>query len=196
MIALVREDRRQRRLRIGPGTRADIGARTDAGIAAVRRDRESGPDGVAVRQGQASRVAAALEGDGCVRQERQARLTGGRGGEARHEPTVLDVPAEGVEADLAGRERDRRRAEQAAGVVDDAHDGERRGVGRESRPDAERLQEAHGPVEKRDGAAVVARLGTADESRGEALARESERRGETCRPGADDGDVEIPSHRC
>ncbi|HYI91360.1 MAG TPA: hypothetical protein VEY05_15795, partial [Beijerinckiaceae bacterium] len=29
----------------------------------------------------------------------------------------------------------------------------------------------------------------------EALARESERRGETCRPGADDGDVEIPSHR-
>ena len=45
------------------------------------------------------------------------------------------------------------------------------------------------------GAAVVARLGTADESRGEALARESERRGETGRPGADDGDVEILSHR-
>ena len=50
------------------------------------------------------------------------------GGEGFGQLRILDVPAEGVEPDLGGVEFDRRLAEQAAGIVDEPHHGERRGL--------------------------------------------------------------------
>ena len=47
----------------------------------------------------------------------------------RDQMAVLDVVAEGLEVDLAGLELDLRRAPEPAGVVDDAHDPQRRGLG-------------------------------------------------------------------
>ena len=41
--------------------------------------------------------------------------------ERRDQMPVLDIVAEGVEADFAGLELDLRRAPQPAGVVDEAH---------------------------------------------------------------------------
>ena len=60
--------------------------------------------------------------------------------ERRDQMAVLDIVAEGVEIDFVGREFHFRRAPQPAGVVDDAHDPQRRRLRRAERPDAERLQ--------------------------------------------------------
>ena len=76
------------------------------------------------------------------------------GAQALDEAGALDVPAEGVEADLGGDEAGRGRAEQAAGVVDDVEVGQRARMGRDRGPGAEGVEEAHRAVEERHRAPV------------------------------------------
>ncbi len=71
------------------------------------------------------------------------------------EMTVLDVIAEGVEADLGSREHNLRRAQQAPRIVDDADRNERRGVRQARLPYAQRRQRGHRSGQQRGGAMIV-----------------------------------------
>jgi hypothetical protein len=74
-------------------------------------------------------------------------------------------------------------------VVDDAHGFERRRNGRDSGPDAQRLQKTDRAVEQGDGSSVAAHVQATDESGLVAVAGEGQRGAQAHGSGADDGDV-------
>ena len=71
---------------------------------------------------------------------------------------VLDIVAEGVEPDLGGGEMNLGRAQQPAGIVDDAHDAQRRRLVAAVLPDAQRIERRDRACQQRGGA-VVGRAG-------------------------------------
>ena len=108
-----------------------------------------------------------------------------------HQIGILDVPSEGIEADLGRPKRHRRRTEEAPGIVDDAHGLQRGRAGSEQVPEAQRFEETDRAVEKRHGPSVPARFQTPDQRCAVSIARESECGAEPDRAGTDDRDVEI-----
>jgi hypothetical protein len=77
-------------------------------------------------------------------------MRGGGRFECVGERRILDVRAECIAADLARAERDRRRREQRAGVVDDPQAPHRRGAPLDGRPDGELVEEIDRRAEQRD----------------------------------------------
>ena len=195
VIALVTEQSDKRGLRIAPRPCADARDLAQARPASVRGDDERGTNGLIILDVDHGAIAGDAIAEGLLRKGRIV-VVGRRGhGQVRDENAVLDVPAERVEADLGGGERDRRQAKQAARVVDDLHHGHRARVALDRFPDAEGPEQADGSVEQGDRAAVAARLGMTDQRGLKAFAHEGEGGGETDRAGADDGDVEVATLR-
>ena len=193
------QDGRDGRLRIGPRPGFDPGDLAQLGIAPVGRRRtrlalKPSPPSARVRTAarpRRHRSRSRMAGDeGQVRRMPARRL----GEQFSTRVGVLDVPAEGIEADLAGPERGRRRAEQAARIVDDAHGLERRRVPATSsgqapsasRKRTEPLRSATVRPSRR-----VSRPPTSAVS--EPVAREGERGAQAHRSGTDDGNVIGPS---
>ena len=189
MLPVMGQDDRDRGLRVGPGPGFDPGDLAQLGIAPVAGDHEARFERRAVGKGQGRARPVGIEAGREGRHEGQVRAGPRRLGQGFDERDVLDVPAEGVEADLSGPERGRRRPEQAARIVDDAHRLERRRVLDQFRPGPERFQEAHRTVEERNRPTVAARIETADEHRVEPVAGEGERSAQAHGSGTDDGNV-------
>ena len=101
------------------------------------------------------------------------------------EMAVLDIIAEGVEADLGGGKADLRRADQPSRVIDDAHDAQRRRVGAAGFPHPERFERRDRAGEQRGGAMVRLRR-RGDEHGVDAGAGKRNRRRQPRRPAADD----------
>jgi hypothetical protein len=188
--ARVGQDRGDGALRVGPVAHADAAGGPQRRARPVGSHHEPGLDGVPVRQRDARRRLAGHGAGGVRLDQGEVVLRPGAGAQALHQAGALDVPAEGVEADLGGAELRRRRPEQAAGVVDDLQRAERARVRRHRLPGAEGLQEPHRPVEQRHGAPVRHGGVAADQGRRDALPGDRQRGGEARGPGADHGDVE------
>lgn len=188
--ARVGQDRGDGALRVGPVAYADAAGGPQRRARPVGSHHEPGLDGVPVRQRDARRRLAGHGAGGVRLDQGEVVLRPGAGAQALHQAGALDVPAEGVEADLGGAELRRRRPEQAAGVVDDLQRAERARVRRHRLPGAERLQEAHRPVEERDGPPVRDWGVAPDQRRGDPVARDRQRGGEPGCPGSDHRDRE------
>ena len=132
----------------------------------------------------------AIDGDGCPADARDLQLRRARI-KRREQMPVLDVVAEGVEADVRGGEGDFRRAQEPLRVVDDADGNERRGMRQAVLPYAERRQRGDRAGEQRGGAVIVLRL-TGDKQRIDAARRERDRAHEAGRSAADDRDFGGP----
>jgi hypothetical protein len=104
VVAGVAEDRGQGGLRIGPGARCDACRLPKHRVAPVGRHREGRIHGRAAGEPDAAEGAVSLEAGGLAGHERDALLGFRRGGETRDQPRIGDVPAEGLEPDLARME--------------------------------------------------------------------------------------------
>jgi hypothetical protein len=194
MLAIMGENGGECRLRVGPGPGGNTGCRSELRVPPVRRYGERGTHGSAVAQENFAAVPPVLETGRLARNERET-LGKARGcRQMLHERCVFHVPAERVEADLAGPERDRGRAEEAPGVVDEAHGLERSRIRRHRRPDVERLEESHRAAEQRHRPPVAPRLCDADQRRPVALAGEGEGSAKAGGAGPYDGYVEVVRH--
>ena len=192
MRALMSEKGRDGRLRIRPPLGSDPDALPKLGIAPVGRPRTS----FARSTSPPSRLMTATPSSLVIARrlavdESQSFLPARGVCKHFHQIGILDVPAEGIEADLGRPKRHRRRTEEAPGIVDDAHGLQRRRAGSKRVPEAQRFEETDRAVEKRHGPSVPARFQTADQRCAVAIARESERGAEPDRAGTDDRDVEI-----
>ncbi len=110
---------------------------------------------------------------------------------------VFDVVAECIEADFAGIEFHLRRAQQPAGVVDNAHHAKWRGMAAAQRPNLQRFKCRDG-TRKESGGPIVGRGGLiADQQRRDAAGGERNRGGKTCWAAADHDDIRaaICAHR-
>ena len=166
-------------LRIGPGPGADAARLAQARVAAVRRDDEARAQRSNRRRGAGAERSASSRRVGRVALDQtEAWRCRRRLGQALDQHGVLDVPAEGLEADLARLEGGRRRAEQAAAVVDEPHRRERRRALARARP---RRRAPRGSARSRRAARPCARPAApraADQAGPETVAREGERRRE------------------
>ena len=97
---------------------------------------------------------------------------------------VLDIVAEGVEADFLRFEFYLRRAPEPAGVVDDAHGAQRRGLLGAKFPHAQGGERGDGTGEQGGGAVVARRRPPADQDCIDATLRQRDRRGQAGRPAA------------
>ena len=94
------------------------------------------------------------EGAGLIVDPRQVRKPGRALFQRRHQRAVFDVVAKLVETDFIGRKSDLRRADQPAGIVDQAHGPQCSRLARAARPDLEAPQEIDGTAEQGRGAIV------------------------------------------
>ena len=156
VLAVMGQDRRQRGLRVGPGPRRDAGGLPQGRAAAVGRDDEARRDSDPSASVRMRGVPVDRRRPTVPSTRRSAAASARRGGQPVDEGGVLDVPAEGVEIDLAGMERHRRRPEEAAGIVDDPHGLEGRGVRARPRP---RRRAPSGTVPSRRGGRRCVRRG-------------------------------------
>ena len=184
--ALVAEIEGEGGLRVAPPIGRDAGGAPAQGTVSVGADRQPGAERCAVPQlhrdaGRRDRDRARV-----VRDEGEGGKRARAGVERGDEEPVLDIVAEGIEPDLAGGKMHLRGAQQAGGIVDDAHDPQRRGGVAAVLPDAERVEGGDGARQQRGGA-VVRRAGRPRHQRGfDARARQRDRRGEAHGPAADD----------
>ncbi len=154
MVAGMGDNRGQRALRIIPVASGDAGRLAHPRAAPIGPDDEARPQRKALARQQDAVLVGRDPGD-------EARLVAdpGRGGEPgrqrRDQLGILDIPAEGGQPDLGGAELDRGLAEQAAGVVDEPHHGQRRGLVGQRVMQAELAEQPPGAVEQGDGAAVA-----------------------------------------
>jgi len=185
----------QRALRIIPVAGGDAGRLSHPRAAPIGADDELGPQREALPR-QPDAVGLGRDaGD-------QPRLMPDRAvlGELRRQGCdqlgVLDIPAEGRQPDFGGAELDRRLAEQAAGVVDEAHHGERRGPVGQRVDQAEFAEQPPGAVEQGDGAAVAMGRDRAEQGNAASAFGQRERGREPGCAGPDDGDVDLVHAWC
>ena len=129
--------------------------RPSAPIGEARRDRVA-----VVRHRTVTRSSSICDRFGFLLDQRERRKLLRARRKRRQQVAVLDIVAEGVEPDFARVEAHFRRPQQPRGVVDDAHDPQRRRVLAAARPDAERVERRDRAGEQR-GRAVVGRRGRA-----------------------------------
>ena len=134
----MREIERQRRLRISAAFRADAGRGAAERALSVGADHKPHARRAVIElDGDARGIA--IDGDGRPADARDLQLRRARI-KRREQMPVLDIVAEGVEADVRGGEGDFRRAKEPLRVVDDADGNERRGMRQAVLPYAERRQ--------------------------------------------------------
>ena len=148
--ARVGEHDRQRALWVAAHADRNPGGAPRRRSAPVRADDERGGEDASVGERDRGALGREIEPGDVGRDANEIGMSGGRRFERVGERRVLDVPAEDVAADLARAERDRRRREQRAGVVDDPQAPHRRGARRDRRPDAELVEEIDRRAEQRD----------------------------------------------
>jgi hypothetical protein len=98
---------------------------------------------------------------------------------------VLDIVAKGVEIDFAGVEFNLGRAPQPAGVIDDAHDLQRRRGTGAVLPHAKGFERRDGTAEQSGGAVVGGGRTFAHQHGGDTAFSQRNRRGEAGWPAAD-----------
>ena len=189
MRRLVREQHRERDLRVGLVPDGDAGRPARGGVGAIGRDEECAGD----------RVAGVGPGDDLVRvdavivqQAVDAPQTGRpqrEFGQGLQQFGIVHIVAESRDPDLRGLEIDRRPAEQRARIVDDAHHPEGRSASCEGRPGAQGRQHSDGAVEQRHRAAVALPRDASERGDGETCVGQRDGEGKADDAGASNDDV-------
>ena len=174
----------ERDLRVVAFVDRDAGGGAAERAAAVGGDQQRRAQCAAALERHRDRIVARRDAAHLVLDHAQVGERAGALLQRRDQMEVLDIVAEGVEIDFVGREFHFRRAPQPPGVVDDAHDLERRGLRRAQRPHAQRLQRGDRAREQSGGAVVGARRALSHQHGGETGAGERDRRGQAGRPAA------------
>ena len=126
---------------------------------------------------------------GLVVEPRQRGKLGGALLQRGDQEAVFDIVAKFVETDFVGRKPHLGRADQAAGIVDQAHRLQRRRLVLAARPDIQLLQEIDGAAQQRGGAIVGIGRAAGDQGRGRAGLRQRDRGRKSGRAAADHDDV-------
>ncbi len=136
------------------------------------------------------RIVVRLDRVGVVVEPRHMGKLGGTALERLHQHAIFDVVAERFAVDFIAGKAHFRRADQAAGVVDQTHHAQRRGVRGTARPDAEPLQQIDRVAEQ--GRGPVVGIGEAPRHQGGLCPghSESDRGDKSGRTAADHGNVE------
>ena len=135
------EKRGQRALPVGVKAGLEPGGAARFRIPAVGADGEPGRDRASVFQPRPGGVVGEVVGGDAVGDPLEAGNAAGLVGERFRHPVVLDIPAERIEPDFGGVELDRARRKERSRVVDKSQRAQRRGLGPQPRPKAERSRE-------------------------------------------------------
>ena len=189
----VRQQRRERGLRIGPAPRADSRLGPGQRPAPVGRGDKLGFDPLAGVGDGDHRVV--FEAD--IAQQRFDEADAWRfihgGDETVDQNIVFDIFAKSRKADFGSGEGDRGRLEPRARGVDHADFLKRRGLAAKPLPKPERLVKAQRRLEQRHGAAIGAAIGITDADHRKPGLRQGKGRGQSGR--ARSGDEDVGRHR-
>ena len=176
-------------LRVGPGPRRNSRAEAQGRVPPIGGNHQRGAQVHASRDGQRGPAGLGLESFGLAVEKSEARGGPGSIRQAVDEGCVFDIPTEGGKPDFRAAKHRRRRPEQAAGIVDEAHGFEWRGLSDQGRPDAERFEEANRSAEQGHRPPVAPGIEGADQGRRESIPGEREGRRQTGSASTHDGDV-------
>ena len=179
----------QRALPVGVNAGLEPGGAARFRIPPVGANDEPGRDRASVFQPRPGGARGEVVGGDAVRDPLEAGNAAGLVGEGFGHPVVLDIPAERIEPDFGGVELDRAGRKERSRVVDETQRAQRRGLGPQPRPKAERVEKSDRGVEKGDGAAAPGSLARAAHDDVEAGPGKSEGGREPGQPRAGDQDV-------
>ena len=191
MVAAMLEDCGQCDLRIAPVAALDAGRRAHLRVAPVGADHKASLQWSEALAGEAHAVRLRFNRADETGDHAQAGSFGRLLGEKPGQVGILDIPAEGLQPDLGGPELDRRLAEQAAAVIDEAHHFQRRCLFQQGVLHAELGQHPPGTVEQGDGASVTRRRDRAEQGDAAAFPAQRQRGRQADGAGAHDGDIDL-----
>ena len=177
-------------LRVATAVGLDPGRGTAERAPAVGADGEMRHNGAAVLEPNGDAAVADLHRLRFILDPAERKL-GGPLLERGNKIAVLNIVAEGIKADLGRGEPHFRRPQQPRGVVDNAHDAQRRCVLDATRPYPERFQRRDRAGEEGGGAVVGSRRPFGDQDGFDTGSGKRNGGGQASRPAADHNDLGI-----
>src|SRR6202023_423541 len=185
----VRQERREGHLWIAPDARADTRLGPGKRPASVGGGGELCREALPVGESGMDRILAETYVVDHAFVQNEVWGPGREPGKSLDQDIILDILAEGGEADLARGKGNGRHRKPGSGVIDHGDPCQRRGLAAKMRPYAKRLIKAQRGLEKRDGPPIGAGIDMANADNRKSCLRESDRGGKACGAGAGNENV-------